>query len=327
MNRTWMSVGILFIACIGGLTGCGPTATGPETGALDREIVIGVSIPAATHGWTGGVNYHAHRTARRLSAFYPNLRFQVTTARDASTQANDLEDLIQIHQIDALVILPFESGPLTEAVRRVHENGVFTVVVDRGLEDPDIQDVYIAGNNPAMGQVAADYIIDQLNGEGDIVVLRGIPTLIDNFRFDAFMERIEGTNIRVLDSQYANWNRDDGFNVMQDFLVRFGKIDAVWAQDDDIALGVIEAVKQAGRAEELFIVGGGGMKDIVERVMNRDRLTPVTVSYPPAMISSAIEVVAMYFVGQAPVAGEYLLDAPLIHPDNAQQHFFPDSPF
>lgn len=114
---------------------------------------------------------------------------------------------------------------------------------------------------------------------------------------------------------------------MQDFLVRFGKIDAVWAQDDDIALGVIEAVKQAGRAEELFIVGGGGMKDIVERVMNRDRLTPVTVSYPPAMISSAIEVVAMYFVGQAPVAGEYLLDAPLIHPDNAQQHFFPDSPF
>jgi ribose transport system substrate-binding protein len=104
----------------------------------------------------------------------------------------------------------------------------------------------VAGDNPGLGRVSAEYMVEALGGQGKIVVLRGIPTVIDNQRFDAFMEVVAGTNIEVLDSQYANWNRDDGFEVMQDFLTRFPEIDAVWAQDDDIALGVIEALAQAG---------------------------------------------------------------------------------
>ena len=89
-----------------------------------------------------------------------------------------------------------------------------------------------------MGNIAAEYLIQKLGGKGDIVALRGSPTVIDNQRFDTFMGLIKDTQIKVLDSKYANWNRDDGFKVMQDFLTRFPKIDAVWAQDDDIALGV-----------------------------------------------------------------------------------------
>src|SRR5690606_23248515 len=110
------------------------------------------------------------------------------------------------------------------------------------------------------------------------------PTTIDNERFDAFMELIAETDIEVLDSQYANWNRDDGFEVMQDFLTRFPEIDAVWAQDDDITLGVIEALRQANREDEMFVVGGAGMKEIIKGVMDGDPLVPVDVLYPPAMI-------------------------------------------
>src|SRR5690606_10934523 len=104
-------------------------------------------------------------------------------------------------------------------------------------------------------------------------------------------------------------------------------IDAVWAQDDDIALGVIEAVRQAGRENELFIVPGAGMKEIVLRVMNGDRLVPVTVSYPPSMIATAMEVTALRFVSDAPVLGVYILDSPLITQENAADFYFPDSPF
>ena len=64
---------------------------------------IGVSIPAATHGWTGGLNYHAEQTKERLEAAYPGLRIQLVTANSAAEQANDLEDLVAIHNIDALV--------------------------------------------------------------------------------------------------------------------------------------------------------------------------------------------------------------------------------
>jgi ribose transport system substrate-binding protein len=287
---------------------------------------IGVSIPAATHGWAGGMNFHAEQTKERLESAYPGLRIQLVTANSAAEQANDLEDLVAIHNIDALVILPFESAPLTGPVRNVKRRDVFITVVDRGLSEPGIQDVYVAGNNEEMGRVSGEYIRERLDGSGDIVV-RGIPTVIDEQRFNGFMAAIEGSNVNVLDHQYANWNRDDGFTVMQDFLSRFPNIDAVWAQDDDIAIGVIQAVRQARRQDDLFIVGGGGMKDIVRRVMDGDELTPVDVLYPPSMISTAMELTALKLTANVPVEGEYILGSPLITSDNAEQYYFPDSPF
>lgn len=288
---------------------------------------IGVSIPAATHGWAGGLNYHAEQTKARLEAANPGLTIVIVTAASASEQANDLEDLVAVHNIDALVILPFESAPLTGPVRNVKRGNVFVTVVDRGLSEPGIEDVYVAGNNSEMGRVSGEYIKEALGGTGNIVVLRGIPTVIDEQRFDGFMTAIAGSGINVLDNQYANWNRDDGFTVMQDFLARFPKIDAVWAQDDDIAIGVIQAVRQARRQDELFIVGGGGMKDIVKRVMDGDKLTPVDVLYPPSMISTAMELTALKFIANMPVEGEYILGSPLITQDNAEQYYFPESPF
>ena len=295
--------------------------------AQDGAVTIGVSIPAATHGWTGGVNWWAERTEADLEGRYPNLNIVINSAGSASEQANDLQDMVAIDQIDALVILPFESDPLTDPVAQVADQGVFVTVVDRGLIDPTIRDIYVAGNNPQMGRVSCEYISERLNGEGNIVVLRGIPTVIDNQRVEGCMEVLEETDIEVLAMEYANWNRDDGFEVMQDFLSRFDDIDAVWAQDDDIAVGVIAALEQAGRSDEMFIVGGAGMKEMIKRVMDGDDLVPVDVLYPPSMIATAMEVTALAFVSDVPVLGEYILDATLITEENAERYYFPDAAF
>jgi ribose transport system substrate-binding protein len=312
-------------ACVVGL---GLASTLASTTALAQEKVkIGVSIPAATHGWAGGLNYHAEQAEKRLEATYPNLDIIVVTANGAGEQANDLEDLVSVQNIDALVVLPFESDPLTVPVQQVKEAGKFVTVVDRGLSLPGIEDVYVAGNNPELGRVSGEYIKERLDGKGKIVILRGIPTVIDEERVEGFMTAIEGSDIEVLDMKHANWNRDDGYEVMQDFLSRFPEIDAVWAQDDDIALGVIEAVKQADRTDELFIVGGAGMKDIIKRVMDGDELTPIDVLYPPSMIATAMDITAMKFVSNAAVEGRYILGATVVTQENAEDFYFPDSPF
>jgi ribose transport system substrate-binding protein len=292
-----------------------------------ETIKIGVSVPSADHGWTGGIDFFAQQTKKRLESTYKNVQVIVKTATGASDQANSLEDLVAAQQINALVILPYESAPLTDPVREVKKKGIFITVVDRALTDNTIQDLYVAGNNPGMGKIAADYLIEKLGGKGNIVVLRGLPTVIDNQRFDTFMGLIKNTQIKVLDSKYANWNRDDGFKVMQDFLTRFPKIDAVWAQDDDIALGVIDALRQAKRENEMFVVGGGGMKEVVKRVQNKDTLVPVDIVYSPSMIANAIELTALHFIAKLPVNGTYILDSPLVTPENAAQYYFPDSPF
>ncbi|WP_375687069.1 ABC transporter substrate-binding protein [Pseudooceanicola sp. LIPI14-2-Ac024] len=294
--------------------------------AQDKQT-IGVAIPSATHGFMGGLNYHAQAAIERLQETYPNLEFVLATAGDAGKMVNDIEDMVATRDIDALVVLPFESEPLTGPVQAVKDAGIWVTVVDRGLSVPGIEDLYVAGDNTGFGRVAGEYFAENLQSGDNVVVLRGIPTTLDNERVDAFTAAIEGSGINVLDMQHGNWNRDDAFNVMQDFLSKYEDIDAVWAADDDMAVGVLEAIDQAGRNDEMWVVGGAGMKEIIKRIMDGDPMLPVNVTYPPAQIATAIELTALGLVSPTPVSGRFIIGSQIITPENAEQFYFPDSPF
>ncbi|GLQ37972.1 ABC transporter substrate-binding protein [Rhizobium albus] len=296
--------------------------------AQDAETaVIGVSIPAATHGWAGGMNFHAQATIDALEERYENLDFVLSTASDPGQQVSDIEDMLATRDIDALVVLPFESEPLTGPVARVKEEGKWVTVVDRGLAQENIEDLYVAGDNPGFGRVAGEFFVERMPEGGNIVVLRGIPTTIDNERVEAFEAAIEGSGIEILGMEHGNWNRDDSFEVMQDFLSRYPEIDAVWASDDDMAVGALEAIAQSGREADMWVLGGAGMKEMIQRVMEGDEQVPANVTYPPAMIGTAIELTALNFVGNAPVSGDFIIGSVLITPENAEQYYYPDSPF
>ncbi len=295
--------------------------------AQGDKVVIGVSIPSATHGFMGGLNWHAQETIKRLETTYPNLSFVLSTAGDSAKQVNDIEDMMATRDIDGLVVLPFESEPLTAPVKSVKDAGKWVTVVDRGLSEEGIEDLYVAGDNTAFGRVAGEYFKANLGAGKKVVVLRGIPTTLDNERVDAFQKALEGSDIEILDMQHGNWNRDDAFAVMQDYLSKYPQIDAVWAADDDMAVGVLEAIAQSGRDKEMWVIGGAGMKEIVKRIMDGDPQLPVDVTYPPALISSAIEMTALNFVSDAPVSGRFIIGSRLITPENAEKFYFPDSPF
>jgi ribose transport system substrate-binding protein len=316
-----MKAALLKIAVAAGLM------AGVATGAMaqQKNVTIGVSIPAATHGWTGGAVYHAQETAKALEKQHPGLKVIVKTSPDGAAQANALDDLTA-QKIDALVVLPFNSDELTDPVRQVKNKGVLITVIDRGLKDPSIQDIYVAGDNPGFGRIAGKYFADTLK-QGNIVVLRGIPTVLDDERVSNFEKAIQGSGVKIVDRQYANWNRDDAFKVMQDFLAKHPKLDAVWAADDDMALGVLEAIRQAKREDIKFVVGGAGMKEMVKRVMDGDKMIPVNVTYPPALVATAMHVTAANFYSNAPMRGTFVLNAQLITKDNAKDHYFPNSPF
>lgn len=293
--------------------------------AQTKNVTIAVSIPAADHGWTGGVVYHAERAAKLLQASHPGLKIIVKTSPDGASQANALEDLTT-QKIDALVTLPHNSDELTDPLRQVKKKGVFVTVVDRALSDSSIQDLYVAGNNPELGRVAGQYMKDNLK-TGDIVVIRGLPIVIDEERQKGFDAGIAGSGIKILDRQFGNWSRDDAFKVMQDYLTKHKKIDAVWCQDDDMAVGVLEAINQAKRTDIKMVIGGAGMKEMIKRVADGDKMIPVNVLYPPAMIATALELTVANFYDKVPVRGKYILDATLITKENAAEYYFPDSPF
>jgi len=298
------------------------------TGALaQNKVVIGVSIPAATHGWTGGVVYHAQQAEKEIENAFPHIDVLFKPSPSATAQVSALEDLTAGQNLDALVILPFTSEELTGPVEQVKAGGTFIAVVDRGLTDPTIQDLYVAGDNIAVGANTAKWLAEKLGNQGKVVVLRGIPTVIDDERIQGFSDFIAETDIEILDIQYANWNQDQAFTLMQDYLAKYPHIDAVWANDDDMLLGVLEAVKESGRTEIKYALGGNGMKEVIEMVKAEDPVTPISTPYPPSMIKAAIYMTAAQFNGQAPMRGNFKLDAPLITPENADQFYFPDSPF
>lgn len=289
--------------------------------------VIGVPIPAATHGWAGGMNFHAQEAVKRLEEVYPQLDFVLATESDPAKQVNDIEDMVATRNISALVVLPFESEPLTSPVKAVADSGAWVTVVDRGLAIPGIEDLYVSGDNGGFGRVSGEYMVSAMPDGGKIVALRGIPTTIDNERVAGFEEAIKDSGIEVIGMEHGNWNRDDSFTVMQDFLSKHDKIDAVWASDDDMAIGVLAGIEQSGRTDVQFVLGGAGMKEIIARVRDGDKMVPADVTYPPSMIATAIELTAVGLTSTAPVSGTFTIGSVLITPENAADFYYPDSPF
>ncbi len=290
-----------------------------------KDLTIAVSIPAADHGWTGGVVFHAQRVAKLLEASHPGLKIIVKTSPDGASQANAVEDLVT-QGIDALVILPHNPDELMASIKDVKAKGIFVTIVDRALSDTSFQDLYVGGNNPALGAAAGNYIKEH-SPDAQVVVIRGLPIPIDQMRQDGFDQAIAGSNVKVLEKQFGNWSRDDAFKVMQDYLTKYPKIDVVWCQDDDMAVGVLEAIKQANRTDIQYVIAGAGMKEMVKKVMDGDKMIPVDVAYPPSMVGTAEELTVAGLMDQVPVHGTYILDATLITKDNAKDWYFPDSPF
>jgi ribose transport system substrate-binding protein len=295
--------------------------------AQDKTYTIGVSVPTADHGWTGGVDFFAQQAVDRLGKAYPSLKFVLATAPDSTKQAADLDDMLATRNIDALVILPGDPDAMTASIKKVKDAGKWVTVIDRQLSQAGIEDLYVAGDNPGLGATSAAYFKQAMPNGGNIVILRGLPIPIDKQRFDAFMDGIKGTNIKVLDNQFANWNRDDGYKVMQDFLTKYPQIDAVWAQDDDILVGALKAAKEAGRDDKMWFLGGAGMNQIIKMVEAGSKQVPVDVSYNPNMVATAIDLTALHFVANAQVDGKMIINSTLITKDNAAQFDYPNTPF
>ena len=292
------------------------------------KVTLGVAIPSATHGFTGGIVWWANEAKKELEKAHPDLKIIIKTAGGAPEQANQLQDLVTVNKINALVIFPFESASLTQPVAQVKKKGVYVTVVDRGLTDTSAQDAYVAGDNTAFGKLPAEYLAKTMDGKGDIVALRGIPTTLDNERWAAFESVIkQHPDMKVLDAKYANWNRDDAFKVMQDYLTRFKHIDAVWAADDDMMIGVLKAIDQAKRTDIKQVFGGAGSKEAVKRIMDGDKLVQADVSYSPKFIYDAIKLTAEARLKGENLPATTIIPSVLITKENAKQFYYPNSPF
>jgi ribose transport system substrate-binding protein len=304
----------------------------PSFALAQAKVKVGVSIPTADHGWTGGINWWAKKAIADWQAKDKNVEFLLVTAESPQKQVNDVEDLMT-KGITALVILAHDSAPLTPVVKKAYEKGIYVVSVDRGLTEK-AENVYIAGDNPGLGATSADWLGKAMGGKGNVVVLEGIPCVINTERVEGFKQVIakKYPGVKILDSQPAMWDTQKGLQIMENYLQKYKQIDAVWAQDDDVLIGVLQAIKESGRKDIKVALGGAGSKLMVKKVMDGDALVQADVTYPPNMIATGITLGVLGAQGkgvegfyQKKVPSKIVVSAELVTKANAKDYYVPES--
>ncbi|MBU2643768.1 MAG: substrate-binding domain-containing protein [bacterium] len=296
-----------------------------------KKIKVGVSVPSADHGWTAGLLWWAKKAVNDIQAKDKDVTFFVVAASSGSKQVGDVEDLM-VKGIDALVILPHNPATLQKVIEEAYNSGIYTVVVDRELPTP-AQHMFIAGDNPGLGEVGAKWLAKEMNGKGRLVILEGMSIPINKQRVDAFNAVMANyPDIKILDSQPADWSTQKALRLMENYLQKHNRIDAVWCQDDDMLKGVMQAIKEAGRKDIKTVLGGAGSKDIVKMIMDNDPLVRATVTYNPSMVASGVVFGVAGARGEK-VGGLYhapsrvILSADLVVKENAKDFYFPTSAY
>ncbi|MDR1930953.1 MAG: substrate-binding domain-containing protein [Treponema sp.] len=256
-------------------------------------VKIGIAVPTADHGWTGGIGWFADQAVKELKT--KGVQFRVVHSANATQQVSDVENL-ERWGMNFLVILPHESAPLTAPVKQLHAKGIKCIVVDRGLTDTSFGYVNLAGDNAGLGRESGKWMAATMKAEGltNYVAMGGMPVVIDTERMNAFFAEMnkERSLVNLLGGnryEFANWSVQDGLKLMETFLQRYPKIDAVFCQDDDVLTGVYQAIRESGRKDIKILMGGAGSKVVYKYIIDGDPLVRATSLYHPSMIKDGIQ--------------------------------------
>jgi ribose transport system substrate-binding protein len=215
---------------------------------------------------------------------------------DPAKELSNVEDVLD-QNVKALLLNPVDSDAAKVAIRIATAQHIPVLTLDRAAKGIKV-DCHIASDNVAGGALAGNLIVQKLNGKGNVVELQGQPgTDAARDRSQGFHEAIAASpGIKLVASQPANFDRTQGLDVMENILQVHPNIDAVFAANDEMALGAIKAI-QASKLN-VAVVGFDGTPDGVAAV--KDGTMYATIAQQPTLIGSlGVETADKAIKGQA----------------------------
>jgi ribose transport system substrate-binding protein len=302
---------------------------GAETtasGDSGRTVTIIASVPPTDHGWLGAISKDAQAAADK----FDDVDFELLQAADADSQAQQIEQAIA-QKPDVLVVLPQDGAALTPVAQRAERAGIPVVNIDRLFTAPDAATATILGDNYQIGVLAANYIADELKCSGNVVEIQGLAGIsVTTDRTKGFTDTIKkkcpGGGLRIVASQPGDFNPDKGLTVMENILQAESDIDAVYTHDDDMAQGVVQAIRNAGRDDEMFLTGVGGSQDAMQQI-KEGGLYRATFLYNPNMAASAVNMARLIGLGEGfeelvppEVPRQVVVPAAVVTKDNVEEY-------
>ncbi|KZX83530.1 D-ribose ABC transporter substrate-binding protein, partial [Oleiphilus sp. HI0009] len=161
---------------------------------------------------------------------------------DPSKELSNIEDLT-VRGVKAILLNPADSDAAANAIRMVNRAKIPVLTLDRGASRGEVV-THIASDNVAGGEMAGQFIVDKVGADAKVIQLEGLAgTSAARERGEGFMKAVEASNIQLLASQPADFDRTKGLNVMENLLAGNPEVQAVFAQNDEMALGALRAVQ------------------------------------------------------------------------------------
>ena len=212
-------------------------------------------------------------------------------------EVSNMED-ISVKNVDIVLLNPVDSDSAIASVMVANNLDLPVITVDRAANGGKVVS-HVASDNVEGGKMAAQYVIDQLGGKGNIVELEGIAgSSATRDRGAGFDNEIKNSNLNIITKQSADFDRTKGLSVMENIIQSKGNIDAVFAQNDEMALGALKALQDAN-LDDVLVVGFDATDDAVASVQKGDMAA--TIAQQPKLIGETAVDLAHRFLSDEKV--------------------------
>lgn len=217
----------------------------------------------------------------------------VDAGDDAAKQTSDIEDLVS-RNVGVLIVNPVDSDAVAPAVKSAMSQGIKVIAVDRGVNGVDV-DCQIASDNVAGARMATEYLMELVGEGAKVAELQGVPGASATIDRGEGFHQVADKSLQVAASQTANFNRAEGMTVMENILQSDGTIKGVFAHNDEMALGAVEAVAASGK--DIKIVGFDATDD-AQKAVKDGKMAATVAQKPDKMGETAIETAVKIMAGE-----------------------------
>ncbi|HHY10334.1 MAG TPA: substrate-binding domain-containing protein [Firmicutes bacterium] len=228
---------------------------------------------------------------------------------DVNRQLSNVEDLL-LRGIDALLLSPWDTPSGGTAVEAANRAGVPVVVVDIGVSSGDIVS-FIVSDNYYGGVLAGEHMLELVGNEGKVAMIQTqlgyeIPAL----RGHGFEDTVTEAGLEIVAKQTGDSQRALGMSVMENYLQAYPDLVGIFAYNDEMALGAVEAIRQANMQDKIKVIGFDAIDDAIEAVKNGD-LAATVAQQPYLMGQTGVDTALAYLNGEE-VEDEVLVEVQLI---------------
>ncbi len=257
-----------------------------------QQIVIGLFLSDLSNPFFISIQEGAQEAADRLGATL----IVNDAANDSTTQTNQIQTMLE-EKVDVLLINPVDSDAIGSVIQSANTAGVPVITVDRSASSGEVVS-HIASDNIAGGVMAGDYLAELLGKAGNVVELEGITgTSAAKDRGEGFNEAMAAySDITIVANEVAEFDRATAKQVFAELLAQYPDINGVFAHNDSMILGAMDAAQEAGRADIIF-VGFDAVDEAVDAV-EKGSLAATVAQQPTEIGRLSVETAIKYLNGE-----------------------------